>query len=136
MPLTFFFSNVLGDVVYANLAGTPIVILNSLTAARATLESKGSKYSDRREVPFARLAGHREFASMMDDGPGLRAQRRLLAQGLGSHAQAAAYVPMVEARTRAFLLRLAHTGSGAAEVELQVRICRSVNCDMLGGLAL
>ena len=36
-----------GDVIYTSLFGRPVIVLNSIEAARDLLDNKGSIYSDR-----------------------------------------------------------------------------------------
>ena len=46
---------VTGDVIYLEVFGRPIVILNSIEATSDLFEGRFTMYSDRPEFPFARL---------------------------------------------------------------------------------
>ena len=41
-----------GDIVYVHVLGKPIVILNSIDAAKELLEKRGVNYSDRPRLVF------------------------------------------------------------------------------------
>ncbi|KAJ6544151.1 cytochrome P450 [Mycena capillaripes] len=56
---TFFkWKDLYGDVVYLNILGRSIVLLNSTQATYDLLEKRGTIYSDRPQFPLINLAGH------------------------------------------------------------------------------
>lgn len=68
-----------GDVVYIRLFQQPIVILNSLQAARDILEKRGAIYSDRpRFVLFSELMGWASASTHVRYGPRFRKHRRFV----------------------------------------------------------
>jgi hypothetical protein len=74
-----------GDLVYVNLAGTDVIILNSLSAATTLLDKKGANFSDRPSLRFlADIVGWKEATPLMDLGPTLTGHRKRLIQVVGS----------------------------------------------------
>jgi cytochrome P450 len=98
---------ILGDVVYANVAGTHMIIINSVETASELLEDRGSNYSDRMSQYFiAELVGWKDGMLYLNDGPEFREHRRLFARTIGSKATLEEFEPMIRLRTRHFLRQL------------------------------
>jgi cytochrome P450 len=96
-----------GDIIYLNMAGTPIIILNSLEATSPLFESKSSIYSNRATLPFSTdIVGWRELMIFQPDGPHLKEHRRLFAHTMGSKAALERFAPLIEAETCCFLQRV------------------------------
>jgi hypothetical protein len=111
-----------GDIVHLNVAGTHMIIVNSVKTASGLLDTKGSVYSDRPSLYFTHnLVGYNEFLVMMDDGPTLRNHRRLLAQGLSSKVVIGRYTPMLERRSRELISRIVSSPSASAGLEANIR---------------
>ncbi|KAH8114932.1 cytochrome P450 [Phellopilus nigrolimitatus] len=76
-----------GDVIYTNIVGRPIIILNTVEAARDLMDKRSANYSDR---PDSILHGDwinwKYFLTLLPYGDRFRAQRRLMQQYLNSHA--------------------------------------------------
>jgi cytochrome P450 len=99
-----------GDMVHVNLMGMHVLILNSAEVASNLLERKGKMYSDRHSLYFVNeLVGYRESFILMNDGPELRQSRRLCLQALAPRVISDRFAPMMETRTRQFLLKLLDT---------------------------
>lgn len=68
-----------GDIVYLRFFQQPVIILNSLRAAREVLEKRGAIYSDRpRFVLFSELMGWANASTHMRYGPRFRKHRRFM----------------------------------------------------------
>jgi hypothetical protein len=90
-----------GDIVYANVMGTHMIVLNSSEAAEELLERRGNIYSERAYQHFMmEMIGWRENTVMLPFGPRLKDSRRLFAQKLGSATglQELSYFAEVETR--------------------------------------
>jgi cytochrome P450 len=97
-----------GDLVYCNLLGKQIIIINSIALANTLLDKKGSNYSERPVLHVAsRLVGWNRSIVLAPYGERLRQMRALFARSIGTRAAIAQYIPMEELETRRFLRRLA-----------------------------
>ncbi|EGO28627.1 hypothetical protein SERLADRAFT_406107 [Serpula lacrymans var. lacrymans S7.9] len=68
-----------GDIIYAQIFGRGVLVLNSIRAANDLLEKRGSIYSDRpRQVAFGELLGMETVLSLMPYGEPFRRHRRLI----------------------------------------------------------
>jgi hypothetical protein len=80
-----FNSSCQGDLTYVKLAGSDIIILNTLSAATVLLESRGVNFSDRPSLHFlSDIVGWKEATSLMNLGPTLTQRRKRLLQLIGS----------------------------------------------------
>ncbi|CAA7262652.1 unnamed protein product [Cyclocybe aegerita] len=85
-----------GDVVYLSTFGQPLVILNSLQAARDLLDKRSSIYSDRpRFVLLSELMGWHSASTHMRYGPRFRKHRRFINQVFNQRA-ISAFRPLIE----------------------------------------
>jgi hypothetical protein len=74
-----------GDLTYANLASADVVIINTLSAAKALFEAKGLNYSDRPSLFFlCDIVGWRELPILMNFGAEIVSHRRLLRDSIGT----------------------------------------------------
>jgi cytochrome P450 len=90
-----------GNIIYANVLGVHLIILNSLDVATDMLNRKGVTYSDRPISHFmGELVGWKDVMTNLNDGPQLREQRRLFAQTFGSRAALTVFEPTLEGHTR------------------------------------
>jgi cytochrome P450 len=84
-----------------------MVILNSFATASALLRDKGANYSDRQRSRFlGELVGWGQQATMLDDGPAWRAQRKLFTHWIGTKASVEMCDEVLEERARRFVCRL------------------------------
>jgi cytochrome P450 len=91
--------NRIGDIVYCDVAGQPVVIVNSLAAATALFEDKSALYANRHHMHFScDMIGWKDLMVMMRDGTGSRFKesRRLFAQALGTKTAIEKVIPIVE----------------------------------------
>ncbi|KAH8114930.1 cytochrome P450 [Phellopilus nigrolimitatus] len=74
-----------GDVIYTNIVGRPIIILNTVEAARDLMDKRSANYSDR---PVSILHGDmiNWRYQFVPYGDRFRTQRRFIQQYLNSHA--------------------------------------------------
>jgi cytochrome P450 len=93
-----------GDVVHVSVGKIDIIVLNSVETALALLNGKGAICSDRTPLYFVgELVGWKHSTPMLNDGPELKAHRRLLEQELGSKNALERLAPVMQAQTRKFL---------------------------------
>ncbi|KAG8985460.1 hypothetical protein FRB93_005846 [Tulasnella sp. JGI-2019a] len=91
-----------GPLTYLNIAGRPILVINTQEAAVDLLEKRAAIYSDRSRVVMAELSGWGEATAMLRLGPKHRLRRKLLAQALHPRLVQRDYVPMQERIARKF----------------------------------
>ncbi|PVF96176.1 cytochrome P450 [Serendipita vermifera] len=74
-----------GDIIYVDLMGTPMLILNSLNAVEDLIEKRGSIYSGRPYTVMAnRLMYHGWFMVLAQPGHRHEQQRRILKKSIGT----------------------------------------------------
>lgn len=96
-----------GDIVHVSLLGQPIVILGSLSHAKALLDKRSTIYSDRpRLVMGGDLVGWDRTLALTPYGERFRAYRRLTHRLFGSRAQTEQYHALEERETKLFLRRV------------------------------
>ncbi|KAH8817725.1 cytochrome P450 [Flagelloscypha sp. PMI_526] len=98
-----------GDINYLKVAGTDIVILNSIETANALLNARGTVNSDR---PYLHLAhgiiGWRNSPIMCNaDAPILKPARQMMLSAVGSNKALEGYISMVEYEAHRFVYRVA-----------------------------
>jgi cytochrome P450 len=102
-----------GDIIRASIAGTNMVVLNTVEAATQVLQGKAHNYSDRAPIySVGELVGWDRTAFMMNDGVELKESRRQLAQEIGSRAASARFEDMICERVRRLLIRLLNDKNG------------------------
>jgi hypothetical protein len=94
--------------VYANVAGTHIVVLNAPDAARELLDERGAVYSDRPHLHFAGdIVGWADSPIMCGAAhPSFRPARRMMLSTVGTRAAQDACAPMEEHEAHRFLRRV------------------------------
>ncbi|KII84590.1 hypothetical protein PLICRDRAFT_179402 [Plicaturopsis crispa FD-325 SS-3] len=93
------------DIIYLNLAGSSVVIVNSAAAANELLERRSSTYSGRPASQMCNLMGFGNLVSLVPYGDKWRAMRRLLHREF--HPQAILrYIPNEIEAAHDFLRRL------------------------------
>ncbi|KAJ7468475.1 putative monooxygenase [Mycena latifolia] len=91
-----------GNVVYLDVVGQPLVILNSAEVARDLLDRRSSIYSDRPSLTMATLSGYGESLVLQSYGENWRHQRKFIAQELGP-STVRRYHPLQEAEAQKFV---------------------------------
>lgn len=100
-------SNSAGDVVYLNLLGQPLVILNAAKHAIALLEKRSEIYSDRPILTVScELVGWKYSLALSPYGERFREYRRFIARWIGGHVQIEKHHDLVQYETNRFLMRL------------------------------
>lgn len=97
-----------GDIVYANVAGTKIVVLNSPAVAKALLDDRGAIYSDRPHLHFANdIIGWKDSPIMcLASHPYFKPSRRMMLGAVGSRAALESYIHLEEHEVHRFLRRV------------------------------
>jgi hypothetical protein len=96
-----------GDMVYADLAGQPVVILNDPKLALELLDNKSATYSDRPLMYMAcELVRWKNLVTLLSYGKPMREQRDLILRAVGSKASVARYARMEEEETYRFVRRV------------------------------
>ncbi|PVF92915.1 cytochrome P450 [Serendipita vermifera] len=86
VPVFTQWKEIYGDIVFAKLLRTPIIIINSLKVADELLTKKASGYSFRpRSVLLHELFGRNWSVAVMQPGPEHSAMRRIFKESIGSH---------------------------------------------------
>ncbi|KAH8114938.1 cytochrome P450 [Phellopilus nigrolimitatus] len=76
-----------GDVIYTNIVGRPIIILNTVEAARDLMDKRSDNYSDRPgSILHGNMINWKYMLPFIRYGDRFRTQRRLMQQYLNSHA--------------------------------------------------
>lgn len=111
-----------GDIVYVNVLGQPIVILNSAKQAELMLEKKSGIYSSRPRLPMGgELIGWDQMILLMPYGQQFREHRRYIHQSIGSKASMAKHHEVLVNEIREFLSRLLQVGSNEATLAAEIR---------------
>ncbi|KAI0030170.1 cytochrome P450 [Vararia minispora EC-137] len=96
-----------GDIVYLNVLGQPMIILNSLQAAQDLLDRHSAIYSDRPRMPMAgELCGYVDTLPIMRYGACFRTTRKLMHQFMGSRATVEKHAAAKEQEVAQLLLRI------------------------------
>lgn len=99
-------ANTYGDIVYANLAGMNIIILNSLSTAKELLNKCGAYFSDWPHQHFANnIIGWKDSPMMCAAShPHFKPSWSMMHDTVGTPASLTKYIPMEEHETRCLLL--------------------------------
>ncbi|KAI0637904.1 cytochrome P450 [Trametes polyzona] len=96
-----------GDIMSVSFLGQPYVILNSAKHAVELLEKKSSIYSSRPVIPVGgELVGWNRTLALLPYGNKFREYRRLIFQLIGSKKNMERFQPLVEEKTRDFIVEL------------------------------
>jgi hypothetical protein len=79
------FDKCAGDLIYVNLSGSDVMVINSFTVAKALFETKATNFSDRPSMYFTcDLVGWGDLPLFMNYGPAVVGHRRRMLQSVGS----------------------------------------------------
>ncbi|KAH7103312.1 cytochrome P450 [Auriculariales sp. MPI-PUGE-AT-0066] len=97
-----------GDIVYANLAGTSILVINSPEAAKSIFVDHALQNSDRpRMILMGEIVGWEHSPLICTyNHPSFKTYRRMMLNTVGSRASVDSYVSMEEHEAHRFLLRV------------------------------
>ncbi|OBZ74507.1 O-methylsterigmatocystin oxidoreductase [Grifola frondosa] len=105
-----------GDVVFARLFRTPVLILNSVQAAQDLMDKRGFKYSDRpRFVLLVELIGWDSVLTLMRYGERSRKHRKWMRDAFQNKASLESYRPMQRRETYTLLSGLIKNAEDHAE---------------------
>ncbi|KAG6862109.1 hypothetical protein C0995_005921 [Termitomyces sp. Mi166 len=94
-----------GDVMYLEMLGRPVIVLNSVEAAEDLLDKRSANYSDRPDFPVFELMGWRETLTFTRYGKSFQTYRRMFQDYLKS-TKALPYQPIQTQEARILLQNL------------------------------
>jgi hypothetical protein len=93
-----------GNIVYANVAGQPLIILSDTEVANEMLDRKGAIYSDRPILHMAgELAGFNKWTGGLEYGSRWRESRKYMHNAIGTRESLEGFNYLFESETRKFL---------------------------------
>ncbi|KAH9991662.1 cytochrome P450 [Russula compacta] len=93
-----------GKIVYANVAGQPLIILSDIEVANEMLDKKSAIYSDRPVLEMAgELAGFKKWTGFLTYGPRWRESRKYMHHAIGTRESLVEFGSLFESETRKFL---------------------------------
>ncbi|KAJ7499641.1 putative monooxygenase [Mycena latifolia] len=92
-----------GNIVYADVVGQPLIIVNSAKIAKDLLDQRSAIYSDRPSMPMANLSGYGQPFILQPYGENWRQQRKIVAQDF-SQTGVIRYHPLQEIEARKLVL--------------------------------
>ncbi|EKM56476.1 uncharacterized protein PHACADRAFT_141167 [Phanerochaete carnosa HHB-10118-sp] len=96
-----------GNIIYLNLLGQPMIVLNSAEHAVALLDKRSNIYSDRPVLMMGgEIVGWKYSLVLSPYGQRFRDYRRFIAKVIGGPTQVKALLPQEEYETRRFLKRI------------------------------
>ncbi|KAF9649833.1 cytochrome P450 [Thelephora ganbajun] len=107
-----------GEIIYLNILGQKLIILNSSKAAIDLLDKRSAIYSDR-PVPVmsGEIVGWNQTLALMQYGPRFREFRKYMSRTIGTRAGMEKFTPLQEKETAKFLARvMADPGSLAYQI--------------------
>jgi hypothetical protein len=90
------------DVIYVNMLGQPVVVLNSVQAAVDLLDKRGSNYCDRPRFVLFEVMGWRATLTFLRWGPRFKLHRRVLQRAF-AQTSCVAYRDLQEKETKTLL---------------------------------
>jgi len=95
---------ILGKIVYANIAGQPLILVSDVEVANEMLYKKGATCSDRPVWNMAgELAGGRQWTAFLMDGPLLKDSRKCMHRAIGTRESLEKYEDLFNSEARKFL---------------------------------
>ena len=102
------FHGYIGDVIYVNVLGQEMIILNSSEAAVELFDKRSANYSDR---PVAMMAGEimgwNQSLALVRYGPRFREYRKYMNKVIGTRASMEKFAPLVEKEMAKLVARIA-----------------------------
>ncbi|KAI9507177.1 cytochrome P450 [Russula earlei] len=90
-----------GSIVYANVAGQPLVILSDIEVANELLDKKSAIYSDRPVLEMAgELAGFKNWTGFLTYGPRWKESRKFMHHAIGTRESLAEFSSLFESANR------------------------------------
>ncbi|KAA1465965.1 cytochrome P450 [Dentipellis sp. KUC8613] len=105
-----------GGIIYLNLLGQPMILLNSLQATMEMLDKKSSIYSDRPSFEMgSRIIGWERTLALTPYGDRFREYRRMLHRLIGNRLNMEKLHPIEELETHRFLRRILESPDDVSE---------------------
>ena len=96
-----------GEIVYLNIMGKDMIVLNSSKVAADLLEKRSTTYSNR---PVATMCGEiigwNRAMGLLQNGPRFREFRKYMNKFMGTRASVAKFAPLQERETAKFVARV------------------------------
>jgi hypothetical protein len=97
----------IGDVVYINVMGQEMIILNSSKAAVDLFDKRSANYSDRPVVMMCgEIVGWNRSLALLQCGPRFREFRKYLSKCIGTRGSMERFTPLQEKEMAKFLARV------------------------------
>jgi hypothetical protein len=104
--LTGFYLHI-GDVIYIDVLGQEMIILNTSKAAVDLFDKRSVNYSDRPAFTMCgEIVGWNRSLPLLRYGPRLREFRKYLSRFIGTRASIERFTPLQEKETAKFLARV------------------------------
>ena len=96
-----------GDIIYLNVVGQEMIILNSSKAAVDLLDKKSPTYSNRPVLTMCGdIIGWNKAMGLIQYGPRFREFRKYLNKSIGTRAGVEKFAPLQEKETAKFVARV------------------------------
>lgn len=96
-----------GEIVYLNVLGQQMIILNSSKAAIDLLDKRSATYSDRPVIMMCgEIVGWNKSLALTQYGPRFREFRKYMSKLFGTRATAEKFEPLQEKETAKFVARV------------------------------
>jgi cytochrome P450 len=93
-----------GNIVYADAAGQPIIVLSDVDIANEILDKKGASCSERPVLNMAgELAGYKDWTVLLMYGPRLKESRKYMHRAIGTLESLRKFHALFEAEVRKYL---------------------------------
>jgi Cytochrome P450 len=93
-----------GNIVYADAAGQPIIVLSDVDIANEILDKKGATCSDRPVLNMAgELAGFKGWTVLLMYGPRLKESRKYMHRAIGTLESLRKFHALFDAEVRKYL---------------------------------
>ena len=100
--------SLVGEIIYLNVVGQEMIVLNSSKAAVDLFDKKSSNYSNRPVVMMCgEIIGFSKILPLMQYGPRFREFRKCMNKLMGTRTGVEKLVPLQENETAKFTARLA-----------------------------
>ena len=98
----------IGDIIYVNVLGQEMIVLNSSKAAIELFDKRSANYSDR---PIAMMCGEivgwSRSMALLRYGPRFREYRKYMGKVIGTRASMGKFAPLMEKEMTKFVARVA-----------------------------
>jgi hypothetical protein len=97
----------IGDIIYVNVLGQEMIVLNSSKAAVDLFDKRSANYSDRPVVTMCgEIVGWSRSLALLRYGPRFREFRKYLSRTMGTRGSMERFTPLLEKEGTKFLARV------------------------------